>query len=229
MVRFLAVFAIFLVAHAVPALPAVRQPLRQRLGSGGYLAAYSLLSLLLFTWLLRELPRAPFIPLWFAGPVAHGFTLVLVPVALALLGASALAPNALSVNLVSRPYDPGQPGPVAITRHPILWGLALWGFAHLPANGHLAALILFGGLGAFAMVGMLILDSRKQVALGMERWQALAAPTSFLPFGAVLAGRARFPADLRTLAGALAGLIAAAVLLAGGHRWFFGRDPLAYF
>ena len=93
MARFLAVFAIFVVAHAVPALPAVRQPLRQRLGSAGYLAAYSLLSLLLFAWLLRELPRAPFIPLWFAGPVAHGITVALVPAALALLGASVLAPN----------------------------------------------------------------------------------------------------------------------------------------
>ncbi len=227
--RFLAVFAIFLLAHAVPAMPAIRQSLRARLGSVGYLLAYSALSLLLFTWLISEVLRAPYVPLWFIGPAGHAVALVVLPFAFALLGASALAPNDLSVNLVGQPFDPVRPGPVAISRHPILWGLGLWGLGHVPANGHAVGLILFGGLGAFALIGMLVLDRRKRAVLGTPRWQALAAPTSFLPFGALLAGRTRLALDRTALIGAAAGLAGAVVLLSGLHRWLFGKDPLAYF
>ncbi|MDH5277212.1 MAG: NnrU family protein, partial [Gammaproteobacteria bacterium] len=45
MERFLGVLAVFLVAHVIPALPAIRRSLQARLGAGGFLAAYSVLSL----------------------------------------------------------------------------------------------------------------------------------------------------------------------------------------
>jgi uncharacterized membrane protein len=227
MARFLGVLAVFLIAHVIPALPAVRRPLRDRLGAGGFLGAYSLLSLLLFIWLIREALLAPYIPLWFAGTWGHWFAAVLMPLALMLLGASVLAPNPLSIAFVDRPWDPARPGVVAVTRHPILWGLGLWGVAHVPANGHAVGLLLFGILGVFAFVGMAITEQRRQTVLGKQTWHELAGRTSVLPFAAILEGRARWPTDPLTLTGAAAGLLAAAVLLFGGHLWLFGRDPLA--
>lgn len=226
--RFLLVLAVFLIAHVIPAMPAARRKLQARLGEGGFIAAYSVLSLLLFAWLIREALLAPYVPLWFAGDWGFWAALIGMPLALLLLGAGALAPNPLSIAFVTRAWDPQAPGAVAITRHPILWGLGLWGLAHLPANGHLVGLALFGSLGVFALIGMAVVEGRRRLALGEDQWQALAAPTSFLPFVAILARRARWPRDPVTLLGGAAGLAAAVLLLAGGHLWLFQRDPLAF-
>ena len=227
MSRFLGIYAVFLIAHSIPALPRIRRGLQTTLGERGYLAAYSLLSLLLFAWLVTEALRAPFVPLWFAGPWAYWVAVLLMPLALMLLCAGALAPNPLSIAFVTGPFDPARPGAVAITRHPILWGLGLWGLAHLPANGHLVGLLLFGGLGVFALLGMLVIETRKRQSLGAESWQALATTTGFFPLAALLRGRARWPTDPLSLNGGVVGLLLALLLLAGGHLWLFGRDPLA--
>jgi uncharacterized membrane protein len=228
MARFLGVLAVFLSAHVIPAMPAIRRSLQARLGEGGFIGAYSILSLLLFAWLIREALNAPFIPLWFAGPWSFWFAIVLAPLALVLLGTGALAPNPLSIAFVARTYDPAAPGAVAITRHPILWGLGLWGIAHVPANGHVVGLMMFGSLGIFALIGMRVVESRRRETLGEDAWQALAGATSFLPFVAVLFGRARWPRDPVSLVGGAVGLLLAVLLLAGGHLWLFGRDPLGF-
>jgi uncharacterized membrane protein len=228
MYRFVGVLAVFLLAHVIPALPASRRALQARLGDAGFIGAYSLLSLLLFAWLIREVLLAPYIPIWFAGPWSFWFAIVLAPLALFLLGTGALAPNPLSIAFVTRPFNPGAPGAVAITRHPILWGLGLWGFAHLPANGHLAGLILFGSLGVFALIGIGVVEGRRQEVLGLARWEELAGATSYLPFVAILRGRARWPLDRISLIGGALGLLLAVLLLAGGHLWLFGRDPLGF-
>jgi len=39
-------------------------------------------------------------------------------------------------------------------RHPMLWGTVIWAGSHLLVNGDLASVILFGGIGAWALVAM---------------------------------------------------------------------------
>ena len=43
-------------------------------------------------------------------------------------------------------------------RHPMLLGLVLWSAAHLLVNGDLAPLVLFGGLGAWALLEMAVIS-----------------------------------------------------------------------
>jgi uncharacterized membrane protein len=43
-------------------------------------------------------------------------------------------------------------------RHPMLLGVIIWSAAHLLVNGDLAGLILFGGLGAWALLEMAIIS-----------------------------------------------------------------------
>ncbi|PZQ96739.1 MAG: hypothetical protein DI533_14215 [Cereibacter sphaeroides] len=43
-------------------------------------------------------------------------------------------------------------------RHPMLWGTVIWSVAHLMVNGDLASLILFGGIGAWAIVTMIVIN-----------------------------------------------------------------------
>ncbi|MFC7705243.1 NnrU family protein [Plastorhodobacter daqingensis] len=43
-------------------------------------------------------------------------------------------------------------------RHPMLTGVILWSLSHLLVNGHLAAVILFGGLGLWAIVSIVVIN-----------------------------------------------------------------------
>lgn len=98
-----------------------------------------------------------------------------------------------------------------ITRHPQLWGVALWAAAHLAANGTAADLALFGGLLIFAFAMMPLSDAH--AARGdPQAWAETKRRTSVLPFAALAAGRAAEPRGdlaLRAIAfGVLAYLVA---------------------
>ena len=43
-------------------------------------------------------------------------------------------------------------------RHPMLWGTVVWAFAHLLVNGDMASLVLFGGIGLWALVQMALIN-----------------------------------------------------------------------
>jgi len=47
-----------------------------------------------------------------------------------------------------------------IVRHPQLTGVAIWGFGHLLANGDVRSLVLFGGIGVWAIVAMVSINRR---------------------------------------------------------------------
>ncbi len=50
-------------------------------------------------------------------------------------------------------------GRVAVMiRHPMLWGAVVWSVAHLLVNGDLASIILFGGIGLWALVQMMLIN-----------------------------------------------------------------------
>jgi uncharacterized membrane protein len=69
-------------------------------------------------------------------------------------------------------FDPARPGIVRLHRHPLLLALALWAAAHVVPNGDLAHLILFGTFACFSLLGMHLVDRRRQREMG-DRWQIL--------------------------------------------------------
>jgi uncharacterized membrane protein len=79
-------------------------------------------------------------------------------------------------------------GIVRITRHPFLWGVALWALVHLIVNGDLASLIVFGSLFVLALGGTASIDAKRRRIFG-EDWSRFAQTTSNVPFAAILAGR----------------------------------------
>ena len=227
MTEFAIALVLFLLAHAVPARPSVRRRLTGTLGERTYLALYSVVSIALLVWVIWAAVRAPYVALWSPAPWQYVVALAAMPLALVLLGAGLAQPNPLSISFSQRPFDPQRPGIVAITRHPLLWGFGLWALSHVPPNGDLVGLILFGGLAVFSFAGTRLVDRRKRRMSGSEPWAALAAGNSNVPFVALLAGRSRLPTDPQTWLGALAGLVVYALLLLGGHVWLFAVDPLA--
>lgn len=226
MLEFILALAAFLAAHVVPARSGLRAALVARLGERAYLIGYSLLSLALLAWLIAAAIRAPGVPLWPTTLEHYRVALVLMLPACILMVGGAASPNPLSVSFASAGYEPAAPGVVGVTRHPLLWGFALWAIAHILPNGELVPLIMFGGFGLFALVGMAIVDRRKRRQLGPE-WERLAAPTSTLPFASWFRHRAarrwRPGATLVTLAGGTALYL----LLLWLHPRIIGPDPTA--
>lgn len=227
MVEFLASVLIFVAAHTILPIPAIRNRLIRLLGRSRYLLVYSLLSTALLIWIIVAARRAPFVPLWPVQDWQVWPPIILGPIAAWLLAAGLIEPNPLSISIRREAHEVG-PVP-QITRHPILWSFLLWAWSHIPANGDLVSLIMFGGFGLLALAGFWLVDSRARQRMGIDRWEELARVTSIIPFAAAAAGRARVGWSLSmTLATVIAGGLAA-WFATGGHLMLTGVDPLSRF
>jgi uncharacterized membrane protein len=207
---------VFVGAHLGPTRPRARRRLTAQLGERGYLLLYSVLSVGLLAWLIVAAGRAPFVPLWDPAPWQAWVALVLMAPACLLVAFGLGAPNPFSIGGGDPArFDPARPGIVAISRHPILWAVALWAGAHLLANGDLAHALLFGSFLGMAALGIGVLDRRARRRLGDAAW-------------AMLATRRR--PGWRPLEGGLRLAAAAALYLAllHLHAPVIGVDPMAW-
>jgi uncharacterized membrane protein len=204
----------------------LRAALVARLGERGYLILYALIAFAALGWLIGAWARAPYVELWPPAPALAAVPLLVVPIALVLLVGGLTTPNPTAVGAPAELLAEGAPaqGVFRITRHPFMWGVGLWAFAHLLANGDLASVLLFASLGALALLGTLLIDRKYALRRGTD-WQRFAAATSNLPLAAVFAGRQRLVlAEIGWWRLALA-LALFATLLAL-HPWLFGGAPL---
>ncbi|WP_022721370.1 NnrU family protein [Rhodopseudomonas sp. B29] len=224
--EFIVAFAVFLMSHAIPARPAVRAALVRALGERGFLIGYSIESVVVLAWLIIATGRAPFVELWPFERWQMWAPNLALPLACQFAAFGIGAANPLSFGGDPRkPFDPKHPGVVGIVRHPLLWATGLWAGAHVVPNGDLAHVLLFGFFALMALAGMLIIDRRKRRQLGAERWQTLAAHTSFWPFAALISGRLRPPAWRISPTRVAVGLAAWLSLLLL-HPYVIGVSPL---
>lgn len=178
--EFALALAAFMASHLIPSRAGLRAALVARLGRGGYGAAYGLLSLALFVWVIVAAGRAPFVLLWDQQIWMRWLANLAMPLAVLLTCLGFGAPNPLSLGGRAGGFDPARPGIVGVVRHPLLWALLLWALAHLLVNGDLAHVILFGLLALYCVIGMRMIDRRQRRVL--PDWARLAAGTSNLPF-----------------------------------------------
>ncbi len=228
MTEFLLAISLFLLAHAVPPAPPVRRRLVSLLGRGMYLASYSLLSIALLAWVVSTALRAPHILLWAPANWQSAVSAVAMPLAFWFLIAGLCAANPLSISLRRR--DPSGPLPpiARITRHPVIWGFLVWAGAHVPPNGDVVSLIVFGGMTALAAAGIPGLDRRARQRLGNPQWRALSRSTSVIPLAAILSGKTDPRVDSSFLLHTCAGIAAYLWFLLQGHELLIGADPLAW-
>ncbi len=185
---------LFVGGHFLLSHPTVRPRLVRQLGENGFTIAYSLAAIVALVWALMAYGRAPYVALWPAEPWTRLVPVAVMPVALFLVVAALTTPNVTAVGgeRLATHGDPA-PGIMRVTRHPMMWGVLLWALSHLPPNGDLASLVLFGGMAVLSGGGMLAIDAKKAARLG-PAWGPIALTTSVLPFKAILEGRARFDA-----------------------------------
>lgn len=222
--EFIVAFAVFMGSHAVPSRPGLKAALVARLGARGYAVGFSLLSTALFFWLIWAAGRAPYIALWPQAGWMRWLVNLVMPVVIVLGVFGVGAPNPFAFEGRAQGFDPARPGIAGVVRQPLLWGLALWGGAHLLANGDLAHVLLFAPLCALALIGMRAMEARKRRDWGAARWHALAAQTSDWPLQALIAGRWRPRSGPSLLRLGLAVAIWAALLHL--HAPVIGPSPL---
>jgi uncharacterized membrane protein len=176
-------------SHILLSSTRLRGSLRDQLGERGFLAVYSLTSLVIFAWFVAAYSAAPTIVLWPKQRWAALVPVSVMPFASILLvaGYSTRNPTAVGMERSARADDPA-PGILRVTRHPVLWAIGLWASSHVIANGDLSSVVFFGLLAALAFGGTVLIDRKKQLALG-SNWSRLAEVTSNVPFAALVAGR----------------------------------------
>jgi len=182
--------AAFIGTHFVSST-ALRMSLVEAIGERAYLGAYSAVSFITIGWMSWAYGEAPVIPV-FQVPGLRLWPLVVMPFALILIASGLMTRNPSLVGQQHRLKDeePAR-GIVRITRHPVMWGIALWAAVHLIARGDAASIIFFGGFLFVALAGTRLMDARKNDTLG-EDWKRFAAVTSNVPFTAIVEGRNRF-------------------------------------
>lgn len=135
---------IWSVAHLFKAVaPGSRLEITERLGAGASRILFTVLIVAGLLAMIFGYRAAPFVPVWTSPSWTIHLNNLLMLAAVAVYGMS---------------MSKGRTR--AWFRHPQLTAVVIWAAAHLLVNGDLASLILFGGLGAWAVAEMLRINAR---------------------------------------------------------------------
>ncbi len=167
---------IFLGTHVFTAQRGARQALIGQVGPGPYRLGYALVATVgfgLIIWGYGQYRAGGYISVWQPPRWASHVALPLMWLAL--------------IALVSGSF----PGTIRrILKHPMLVAVKLWCVAHLLANGHLGAIILFGSFLAFAVYDRIAVKRREV----LEGAPAVPPGSSLNDLLAVVVGTALFAA-----------------------------------
>ncbi len=198
--------AAFLGTHFALSHP-LRAPLVARIGAGPFQIVYTVVAFATLGWVyfaFSAAPRGAYA--WMVGDTLWGVASGLMLIGSILFAGSLIGNPALpapgSKALAARPVA----GVFAITRHPMMWGFALWALVHALVAPYAASFALTGAMGFLALAGSWGQDHKKTVVMG-EAWRDWAARTSFLPFGNHVAGRASWATAWPGLTPVLGGIV----------------------
>ncbi len=214
----------FFLLHLIPSTP-FRGRFVAMAGEGAYMGAFSLLSLITIWWLAHSFEATPFgEPLWTVPAWWLWLKAALILFALILVVGGVLTPNPSSPGAGKVLETPGvSEGIFAVTRHPVMWGAAIWAIAHLISEGTVRAFLFFGAFAATALIGSWLQQRRKRHTL--PGWDRFESKTSFFPFAAILEGRAKF--SLAAIGWwRIAIAVALWALIIHFHYSLFGFQPL---
>ncbi|KAA1009793.1 MFS transporter [Paraburkholderia panacisoli] len=175
----------FLLSHPL------RGGLVRAMGERGFQGVYSLVAILTFGWLILAYRKAPIsAPLWPVGDGLWAVATVLMLIASILLMGSLIRNPALATGGRPGSFPETARGVYAVTRHPMMWSFALWGLCHIAVFPVTRNIVLAAAMVVLALVGAALQDRKKQ-RLQPDLWPEWESKTSYLPFAAIAAGRAR--------------------------------------
>lgn len=161
----------------------LRSPLVARIGENGFRGLYSLVALGTFVWAILAFrsigPGGE--PLWDGlGDVTWAVVSAIMLIASVLLAGSFVGNPALPDPRAARHAEAGPHGVFHVTRHPMMWAMALWAATHILLSPTPRQLALAGAVGVLALVGAHLQDRKKQELMGAA-WSEWQAKTSYWP------------------------------------------------
>lgn len=173
----------FLLSHPL------RAPLADRMGERPFQIIYSVVAIATFIMIIqawRGMPAEP--PMWAAGDGLWIVASLIVLFASVLFMGSLIGNPALPAPNAAFAAQGAPRGVYAITRHPMMWGFALWALAHALVMPTQAQFVLSATIAFLALAGSAGQDVKKARLMG-DTWRHWAARTSFIPFVRQLSGR----------------------------------------
>jgi uncharacterized membrane protein len=170
----------------------LRAPLVSAVGEGPFLGLYSLVAAACMVWMALAFRAAPAGDLggstgeagWIVSTV---LTLPALVLFLGSLRANPALPNPGATQAIAR--EPT--GVFAVTRHPMMWGIALWAVSHLILWWSWRTTIVASAILLLALIGAHLQDRKKQALMGAA-WAEWEAKTSYWPRWTRLPGAGLF-------------------------------------
>ncbi len=157
----------------------LRAPLAKAIGEGAFMGLYSLVAAACMGWMAFAFRAAPAFDLGGATGEAGW------------IAATLLTLPALVLFLGSLWKNPALPGPAqtvtreptgvfAVTRHPMMWGFALWALSHIVLWWSWRTMVVAVAILLLALVGANLQDRKKEALMGAA-WTEWEAKTSYWP------------------------------------------------
>lgn len=161
----------------------LRAGMVRALGDKGFQAAYALVSLATFGWIIVAFKAAPTdTPLWDGfSDASWAAGTVITLLAMVLFAGSLMVRNpALPMPGAEAAAQAEPAGVMKVTRHPMMWGFALSGISHIIAAPTARTLVVAAAMTFLALVGSHLQDRKKRMLMG-KAWSSWESRTSYWP------------------------------------------------
>ncbi|MEM6474775.1 MAG: NnrU family protein [Pseudomonadota bacterium] len=170
--------------HFVMSHP-LRAVLVRSLGDIGFQIIYSLVSLATLAWVYFAFKAALPGDLPGSGEIGWAIATFLTLPAMVLFAGSLIGNPAMPTPMAESQARAEPKGVFRVTRHPMMWGFALWALSHMVLLASMRTMITAFAMGTLALVGSHMQDRKKEALMG-EAWEQWESQTSFWPrWGAI--------------------------------------------
>lgn len=182
---------VFLATHIVLAENPVRGMLVRALGQRPFAWAYGIVAILQLIWIGQAVEVAPVVRYWEPPAWTAVVPLLVMPLALLFLVCGFTQNNPTASLASGRLARREVTGILAITRHPVMWGLGLWSLAHLAVVAEVAEALRYAAFAALALLFLPRIEAKQRAKWGEAAWADFTARSSNMPFIAMAQGRAQ--------------------------------------
>ena len=158
----------------------LRAPLVRALKPGGFSVLYSAVAAACMVWMYFGFVASPAADLGGSGEIGWIVATALTLPSLVLLLGSFRGNPALAAPGAQAAAQRDPAGVFLVTRHPMMWGFALWAVSHFVLWWSWRTVIVALTILILALVGAKMQDRKKQAQMG-EAWAGWEAKTSYWP------------------------------------------------
>jgi len=169
----------FVGSHFVMSHP-LRGPMVRLFGEIGFQIVYSIVILATLAAIYFAFIHSPAADLPGSGQMGWTIATVLALPAMVLFAGSVMGNPALATPGAEARARAAPKGVFIITRHPMMWGFALWAVSHIVLHWSWRTTITATSVGILALIGSRLQDHKKRALMG-EAWEEWETKTSFWP------------------------------------------------